>query len=143
MRVQDATKKETLHIAVGVFGFSAVMELVFLILCRWDLSVLWGNLLGGGWAVLNFFLLGLTVQGMVADPDEKRGKAKLQLSYSLRMLATIGVAVAAIQLPVVNWVAAVIPLFFPRLTILAMQLLGMYKPEKKEPDDVKGGDETV
>lgn len=143
MKVQDATKKETLHIAVGVLGFSAVMELIFLLLHRWDLSVLLGNLLGGGWAVLNFFLLGLTVQGMVADPDEKRGKTKLQLSYSLRMLATIGVAIAAIQIPGVNWISAVIPLFFPRLTILAMQMLGMYKPEKNKPDETKGGDGTV
>lgn len=143
MKVQDATKQETLHIAVGVLGFSAVMEAGFLLLGRWDVSVLWGNLMGGGWAVLNFFLLGLTVQRMVADPDEKRGKAKLQLSYSLRMLLTIGVAVAAIQIPGVNWLAAVIPLFFPRLTIYAMQLLGMYKPEPKQTDDTEGGDGTV
>lgn len=143
MKVQEATRQETLHIAVGVLGFSVVMDLVFLCLGRWDLSVLWGTLLGGGWAVLNFFLLGLTVQAMVADPDEKRGKMKLQLSYSLRMLLTIVVVVLAIQLPGVNWIAAAIPLVFPRLTILAMQMLGMYKPEKKRPQNEEGGDGTV
>ena len=38
-----------------------------------------------------------------------------------------------------SWVATVIPLLFPRLTILAMQILGMYKPPKNK----EGGDEPV
>ena len=142
MKVQQATKRETLHIAVGVLGFSAVMHLIFLCLRRWDLSVLWGNLLGGGFAIVNFFALGLTVQKMASDPNEKRGKMTMQLSYTLRMLFTVFIAVLAIKLPGVSWPAAVIPLFFPRLTILAMQLLGMYKPPKKEENE-KGGDEPV
>lgn len=141
MKIQQATKRETLHIALGTLCFSAVMDLVFFLLGRWDASVLWGTLMGGLWAVVNFLLLGLTVQKMAADPDEKRGKLTLRLSYSLRMLLTLLVAVLAIKLPGVNWVAAVIPLFFPRLTIFAMQLLGMYKPPAKETE--KGGDEPV
>lgn len=139
MKVQQATKRETLHITVGVLELSAVMNLVFTCLGRWDVSVLWGNLLGGGVAILNFFALGLTVQRMAADPNEKRGKLTMQLSYTLRMLFTLFVIVLAIKLPGVSWPAAVIPLFFPRLTILGMQLLGMYKPPKKE----EGGDEPV
>lgn len=142
MKVQEATKRETFHIAVGTALFALVMNLVFACLKKWELSVLWGTLLGGGWAVGNFFLLGLTVQRMVADPDEKRGKMMLQLSYSLRMLFTIGVVVLAIKLPGVNWPAAVIALFFPRLTIFAMQLLGMYKPDEKT-DTEEGGGGTV
>ena len=141
MRVQEATRRETGHIALGVLAFSAVMQLVFFCIGRWSLGVLWGNLLGGGWAVLNFFLLGLAVQGVAGEEDEKRGKLKLQGSYSLRMLLTLGVIVLAIKLPFVAWPAAVIPLLFPRLTILAMQMLGMYKPEK--PSSQEGGDETV
>lgn len=141
MKIQQATKQETLHIALGTLAFSVVMELVFFLLRRWDLSVLWGNLLGGVWAVLNFLGLGLTVQKMAADPNEKRGKLTLQLSYALRMLFTLSVVVLAIQLPQVSWPAAVIPLLFPRLTILAMQLLGMYKPPKNENE--KGGGERV
>lgn len=141
MKVQQATKRETLHIAVGVLCFSAVMNLVFVLLGRWELPVLWGNLLGGGFAILNFFALGLTVQRMAADPNEKRGKMTMQLSYTLRMLFTVFIVALAIKLPAVNWPAAVIPLFFPRLTILAMQLLGMYKPQKDENE--KGGDEPV
>lgn len=141
MRVQEAIRRETGHIALGTLAFSVVMELVFLAMSRWSLGVLWGNLLGGGWAVLNFFLLGLTVQRIAEEEDEKRAKLKQRSSYSLRMLLTLGVIVLAIQLPFITWPAAVIPLLFPRLTILAMQLLGMYKPEAKTSE--KGGDETV
>lgn len=140
MKIQQATKRETLHIALGTLLFSAVMNGVFALLGRWDLSVVWGTLLGGGWAILNFLLLGLTVQKMASDPNEKRGKLTMQLSYSLRMLFTLFIVVLAIKLPGVSWLAAAIPLLFPRLTILTMQLLGMYQPPKKEEE---GGDEPV
>lgn len=146
MKIQEATRRETAHIALGVLAFSAVMNFVFLLLGHWDITVLWGNLLGGGFAVLNFFLLGLSIQKLAAAADEKRGRAALQLSYSTRMLATVLVAALAVALPCFCWPAAVIPLFFPRLTIFAMQLMGMYKPEKAktpEAENPKGGDEPV
>ncbi len=142
MKIQQATKRETLHIAAGVLVFSSAMNLVFVLLGRWDLSVLWGTLLGGGWAVLNFLALALTVQKMASDPNEKRGKLTMQLSYTLRMLFTLFIVVLAIKLPGVCWPAAVIPLLFPRLTILCMQLLGMYKPPERAENE-KGGDDPV
>ena len=120
MKIQEATKRETLHIAAGTLAFSAVMNGVFALLGRWD-------------------LLGLTVQKMAGDPNEKKGKLVLQLSYSLRMLATLAVVVLGVKLACFSWVATVIPLLFPRLTILAMQILGMYKPPKNK----EGGDEPV
>lgn len=142
MKIQAATKRETLHIAAGVLGFSAVMNLVFALLHRWDLSVLWGTFLGGGFAIINFLALGLTVQKVAADPNEKRGKLTMQLSYTLRMLFTIFIVALAVKLPRISWPAAVIPLFFPRLTILVMQLLGMYKPTQNAENE-KGGDDPV
>ncbi len=141
MQVQQATRRETGHIALGVLVFSAVMHLVFLVIGRWELGVLWGSLLGGGFAVCNFFLLGLTVQAVANETDEKRAKLKLRGSYTGRMLLTLAVVVLAVKVPCFVWPAAVIPLFFPRLTILAMQVMGMYKPDKKTSG--KGDDETA
>ena len=141
MRVQEATRRETCHIAVGVLAFSAGMHLVFWAVSRWEPGVLWGNLLGGGFAVCNFFFLGLTVQKIAGETDEKRARLKLQGSYTLRMLLTLAVIVVAVKVPCFVWPAAVIPLFFPRLTILAMQAMGMYKPDKKTAE--KGDDEPV
>ena len=141
MRVQKATRRETIHIALGVLVFSAVMHGVFWAIGRWEWGVLWGNLLGGGFAVLNFFLLGLTVQKVANMTDEKRAKLKLQSSYTLRMLLTVAVIAVAVLVPCFVWPAAVIPLLFPRLTILAMQAMGMYRPDKKTAE--KGDDEPV
>ena len=143
MKIQQATKRETGHIAAGTLCFSVAMNLVFTCLGRWDITVLWGALLGGGFAVLNFFLLGLTVQKMAADPNEKRGKMTMQLSYTLRMLFTLLIVMLAIKLPQFSWPAAVIALFFPRLTILAMQLLGMYRPADDQTQEKEGGDPSV
>ena len=139
MKIQEATKRETLHIAAGTLAFSAVMNGVFALLGRWDLTVLWGTLLGGGFAVLNFFLLGLKVPKMAGAPNEKKGKPVLQRPYSLRLLAQLAVVALGVKLACFSWVATVIPLLFPRLTILAMQILGMYKPPKNK----EGGDEPV
>lgn len=142
MNIQEATKRETLHIAVGTLAFSAVMNGVFALLGRWDVTVLWGTLLGGGFAVFNFFLLGLSVQRLAAEQDEKKGRARMQFSYSLRMLATVLVGVVGVSAPCFSWVAVLLALLFPRLTILAMQLLGMYRPEKAVKKE-EGGDESV
>lgn len=134
MKLQGATRRETLHIGLGVLAGCVVMNLIYLVLGKWGLPTLWGTLLGGGWAVLNFLLLGLTVQAVAADTNEGRGRSKMQLSYSLRMLGTLGVAVLGFLLPCFSWPAAVLPLLMPRLTILVMQLLGLYRPSKEKAD---------
>lgn len=132
MKMQEATKRETMHIGVGVLGLCLVMNLIFLLCGAWTMRVLWSTLLGGGWAVINFILLAFSVQIAAAAENEKRGKLKLQLSYSLRMLGTLAVVVVGLQVSCFHWLPVVLPLLFPRITILGMQLLGMYKPEKKQ-----------
>ena len=135
MKVQDAVKKETMHIAVGTLLLTAVMLLVFFVMGRLDQPVVLGALLGSSFAILNFFLLGLSVQKSVSSDNATRGKLVMTLSYSLRMLAMMGVVVAGLSLPYFSWVTVVLPQLFPRLTIAGMQLLGMYKPEKKGEDE--------
>jgi len=140
MKVQETVKKETMHIAVGTLLLTAVMLLVFFVLGRLDQPVVLGALLGGGFAILNFFVLGLSVQKSVASGNVTRGKLMMTLSYSLRMLAMMGVVVLGLALPYFSWVTVVLPQLFPRLTIAGMQLLGMYKPEKEE--ETKEGEQA-
>ncbi|MBD5094518.1 MAG: ATP synthase subunit I [Subdoligranulum sp.] len=142
MKLQEASKREAMHIAVGTLVFSCIMNGVFALLGQWNLTVLWGTLLGGGFAVLNFILLALSVQKLAAETDEKKGKAWMQMSYQMRMIATVVVGIIGVSVPCFHWVAVLIPLLFPRITILAMQLLGMYKPEKLRKNE-EGGDESV
>lgn len=142
MKVQDAVKKETMHIAVGTLLLTAVMLLVFFVLGRLDQQVVLGAVLGSGFAILNFFVLGLSVQKSVASGNATRGKLMMTLSYSLRMLAMMGVVVLGLTLPYFSWVTVVLPQLFPRLTIAGMQLLGMYKPEKKGEEQEEEGEQA-
>ena len=122
MKISAAVKKETGHIALGVAALTAVMLAM-------DASVLWGALLGSGYAVLNFFLLGITVQKAAGMEKEGKAKSLIQFSYSLRMLALFGVAVLGFVLSCFHWAAVIIPMIFPRVTILMM---GFRKPKGKE-----------
>ena len=118
MKKIDATvRKETLFIAAFTLIFSAVMELVFLLLGYWSYKVALGNLLGFTAAVLNFFLMGYTVQQAVLL-DEEGAKKKIRLSQSLRMLMLVGFAAAGCIFKCFNPIAVLMPFLFPRIAIL-------------------------
>lgn len=129
MKISAAVKKETGHIALGAAAMTAVMLLLFWIFGAMNPPVLWGALLGGGYAILNFFLLGITVQKAAGMEKEAKAKSLIQFSYSLRMLALFGIAVLGFVLPCFHWAAVIVPMIFPRLTILMM---GFRKPKGKE-----------
>ncbi len=133
MKLQPAVKKELLHIALGTGVGVAVMLVVFALLGRFDTSVLLAGVLGGVIAVLNFLLLGVTVQKVAAQAEEERGRKIMQFSYSIRMLLMLLWIILAVSLPALNWVAAALPLLMPRLTIGVMQMTGQYK--KEEPTE--------
>ncbi len=118
MQKIDATVlRETFYIAAWVLIFSAAMEAVFLLLGAWDVSVLAGNLLGAAAAVLNFFLMGLTVQSALGK-NEKEAADRMRLSQALRTLMLFVIAMLAVLVPVFNMIAALVPLLFPRIAIL-------------------------
>lgn len=116
MKLDKTIYKETAYIAMWTLIFSVLMNAVFLIIKKWDLTVLWGNLLSFVSGVLNFFLLGVTVQKAL-DYDEKKAKNALKLSQSLRLLMTFVIAVVGVMLKCFNTVAVLIPLIFPRIAI--------------------------
>ena len=120
-KLDPVVRKETLRIGLGTIICTAAMLLVFFLIGKFDLTVLYGGLLGGGFAVLNFFLLGLSVQRTTSQEDAKKAQAKMQMSYTLRLLLMAAVVIVGIQLPCFHWVAVVIPLIFPRLIIFILQ----------------------
>ena len=69
MRIDSTVRLETRRISAGTLILSVLMEAIHLLGGWWDYTVLPGNLIGAGIAVLNFFLMGLTVQQAV-DEDE-------------------------------------------------------------------------
>ncbi len=114
--ISSAVRKETKYIAVCVVILSIIMQAVFLVLRRWDYSVLLGNILSGTFAVVNFLLMGITVQKAI-DTDEKTAKTHIRTSQSLRTFMQFAVAAIGVIAPIFNTAAAIIPLFFPRIAI--------------------------
>ena len=117
MKVDKTVKKETLYIACFSVVLSMLMQSVFLIIGQWHYSVILGNLWGFAAAVLNFFLLGLTVQKAVTKEPEE-AKKLIKLSHTLRNMLILIVAVIGIVVPFFNTWASIIPLLFPRISIL-------------------------
>ncbi len=122
--VQEATKKETYRIAAGTGIGIVLMVIAFAVLhavipeqVPFDYTVITGGIAGGAVSVLNFFLMGLTVQQVAKEEDEKRAYQQMKLSYSRRMLLQIVWIIIALVVPVFNGAAGVIPLLFPSLTV--------------------------
>ncbi len=134
-KIDPTVRRESVYIAVWVIIFSAVMEAVFLIGGWWDYTVLFGNLLGGFCAVLNFFLMGLTVQNAL-DKEEKEARDLVKLSQTLRMFMQLAFAVVGFLIPsVFNVIAVLVPLLFPRIAI-------MLRPAFDKQMDKKEGEQS-
>ena len=115
-RIDPVVIKETKYVALWSLVLSAVMQAVFLIIGRWDYTVLLGNLLGYVAIVLNHFGIGLTVQKAL-EKEEKEAKQTMQLSSTVRMLLLFCVAVIGVTVPVFHMIASLVPLLFPRIAI--------------------------
>ena len=96
--------------------------------------------------VLNFFLLGLTVQKATEYDEEKKAKNLMKLSQSLRFLALGAVLAVGALLsnigdrtgPFEFW-ALIPPVFFNRITIMirgfALRKEGENEPRTVAPDE--------
>ena len=115
-KIDKVVIKETKYIALWVGVLSLIMELVFVVLSKWDYTVILGNLLGGGAAVLNFFLMGLGVQKAVTM-EPKDAKQLIKTSSTLRMFMLAAFAAVGVYVSVFNMWAVLIPLFFPSIAI--------------------------
>lgn len=120
-KIDPIIRKETVYIGIWTLIFSMLMQAVFLVLHLWNYTVLLGNLLTGGAAVLNFFLMGLTVQS-VLHKEEKEAKSAIRVSQLYRNLGMLVILVLAVVLPCFHTWAAVIAVFFPRVAILLRPL---------------------
>lgn len=129
MKVSSEVSKETMHISIGVLIGDALMLLAFFALKKLDHTVLLGALLGSVAAVGNFFIMGLSIQKAMNDPDN--AKRLVQRSYALRMIAMVAIMIVGFVLPWFHKVAVVVPVLLPGLTIQAMRILGLYKPEQE------------
>lgn len=118
--IQPAVKKETKKVAVSTLigvilmwiGF-AVFHFIFPEKVPLDYTVFLGGIGGGVVAVLNFFLMGLTVQKVASTSDEEMARMRMKASYSRRMMLQMLWVVIVIAAPCFALVAGLLPLLFP------------------------------
>ena len=115
-KIDKTVLKETKYIACWVLFLSMIAEAVFLIIGKWDYTVLLGNLLSGALVILNFFLMGITVQKAV-NKEEKEAKKAMKVSQLYRNLMIIVVTVIGVALKCFNTWIVLIVLFFPRIAV--------------------------
>lgn len=114
--------RETVYISIWVLIFSVLMQAVYLIISKWDYTVLLGNLLGDAAAILNFFLLGLTVQKVTGKEGDKV-KATMRFSQVYRLLGMAAVIILGIVLPCFEmWSVIISAVLFARIAILIRPL---------------------
>ena len=115
-KIDAVVRRETLYVASWTLILSVLMEAVFLVIGKWNITVLLGNLLGIFAAVLNFFLMGLTVQSAVSK-EEKEAKNLMKLSMTLRNFLLVAFMVVGFLVPCFDVIAVLIPLLFPSVAV--------------------------
>lgn len=138
-KIDKVVWKEVSFIAIWMLIFSGIMEAVFLVIGKWDYTVLLGNLLSGIMGVVNFLLLGMTVQKAVSSDDVKYAKNLMKTSQSLRLLMMgVVIGIGAI-FDCFNIWATIIPVFFPRIAMVIRSII-LNKQGGKEENE-SGNDE--
>lgn len=129
-KLQPAVRKETKRITVVTFSGVVLMWVVFGVLhlivpenVPFNYTVIFGGLGGGLIAVLNFFLMALTVQKVAAQTDEDAAKKYMQVSYKQRLLLQIVWMIIVMAAPCFQLAAGIAPLLFPSIGIKAMGIM--------------------
>ena len=117
--------KQTGIIAIGQAVGTAVMIGVYLLLRKFNITVVWGALLGNLLAVGNFFFMAI-IATLAADraknQDVEGGQKLMKASYPIRLLVLAGLLVlcAWAGKEWIDLVALVLPLTFVHLTALVL-----------------------
>ena len=132
-KIDPTILRETRYVASVTVVLSAIMQAVFLVIGKWNLTVLFGNLFIGFAVILNFFLMGLTVQKAVTQ-DEKSAKRTVKMSMLGRNVMMFAFLASAVLLreKVFNIWASLIPVVFPRIAIALKQILMKNEPDSTE-----------
>lgn len=122
--VQPAVRKETTFIAFVTAIGVIIMWIAFFVLnsvwpqdVPFNYTIFLGGVVGAVVAVLNFFLMGLTIQKVAATDDEEKARGYMKTSFSRRMFMQLLWIIASIAAPCFQFVAGIAPLFFPSIAV--------------------------
>ena len=138
MKLQPASRREVLRIAAGTGVCDLILIAALFLLSQFGIGtfeffkILISVLIGSVIAIANFAIMCLTVQSAVGMEDQKKMKAKFQLSYNVRMVIQAGWSVAAFLISGLHFVAAAAPILFPKVTILYLNAKGKLMPKEEQ-----------
>lgn len=130
-KFDPAVRAQLLYVAAATLILSVLLQAVFLVMGYWDYTVLLGNLYGMAVAILNFFLLALTVMRAV-EKEEKQAGQMLRASQAGRLFLQFVLALVGALVPVFHTVAVLIPFLFPRVAISLYPLVLRRAAKRKE-----------
>lgn len=126
MKLDPVVKRETGFIAVSTLICTLLLQLVFVVLRRWNSAVALGGAVGWILTVGNFFFMSRDVQRAVeetaGDPDNHRAEMRMKLSYTRRMLVMLAVIAASLLLDQIHWIPVIAAVLYPRLVITVRQV---------------------
>ena len=147
MKPDSAVRRETARVATGVFALVAVMLAVYAVIGKFSVPALLGGVYTGLLTVVNFFIMGMTVQGITNRAAEKARteqeiveltlemKNRMKLSYNLRMIALFALLVAGIAVFKFDPIATILPILFPSIVIRVLQIMEAKRPSVSEGSD--------
>ena len=127
MKLQPASRKEIKRIALGTLACDGILIAGLFLLSQFGMGkfdlprILLGAACGSIIAVLNFAILCYTVQSAVGIENQRKMKAKFQLSYNIRLALQAGWVVACFAIPQIHFVAGAAPILFPNVVIFYLQ----------------------
>ncbi|MBE6667067.1 MAG: hypothetical protein E7607_02000 [Ruminococcaceae bacterium] len=121
-KIDPVILKETKYIATWIVILSMLMQSVFLIIGKWNYTVLLGNIYSAAFGTLNFLLMGLTVQKAL-EKEEKDAKKFIRFSQLYRNIMLLLIMVLGVFIPFFNTLAVLIPMFFAGIAVYIKPLV--------------------
>lgn len=142
MKLQSASAKEVKRLAVGEviclgIELAGFLVLHFLGVFSFGLRTVISAVGGVAISLLSFIILCLSVQKAAGMTDNQKAmKARMQLSYNLRLLVQAGWVVIAFLVPFLQVLPAAAPLLFPTVIIFYLTKKGklVTPSDRKNPE---------
>lgn len=146
-RLQPAVKKETKNVFFYTLIGCVIMIAAVFVLHKWfwpelfpfNYTVFIGAAGGLIIAVLNFFLMALTVQAVTAEEDDKNATEIMKKSFRKRKALQLLWCVAAFAVPAIFWPAGILPLLFPSAGIKIKGIIEQKKYIRQEVEQKQDG----
>ena len=135
MKPDSSVLRDTGRVAVGTFMMAAAMLAVYAVIGRLKAPVALGCLYTSALTVLNFFLLGLTVQSISERAAEKQRdeaelaefskqmEARMRLTKNGRMIGLLVLIVVGIRFLGFDPLATILPIAFPTVVVRVLQII--------------------